>query len=182
MQVYISPLHDRDVNPFGEPKKPHYHVILAYDGPKSYEQVKRLTDEINASAKIEKVNSLRGYLRYFCHEDNPEKAQYSRSDIQCIGGADLDVLTRPTTGERYALIGEMIDYIESNNVTEFSDFMNFARVHHMDDWFPLLCDSCAYVIGQVIKSQRHKPKDLHDRIDRYKRMEIKTIRGKGEIS
>ena len=24
--AFISPLHDRDTNPTGEPKKPHYHV------------------------------------------------------------------------------------------------------------------------------------------------------------
>ena len=29
----ISPLHDRDINPTGEPKKPHYHVILVYGSP-----------------------------------------------------------------------------------------------------------------------------------------------------
>ena len=27
----ISPLHDRDVNPDGEVKKAHYHVILIYE-------------------------------------------------------------------------------------------------------------------------------------------------------
>ena len=30
----VSPLHDKDENPNGEPKKPHYHVLLMYDGPR----------------------------------------------------------------------------------------------------------------------------------------------------
>ena len=30
--AFISPLHDQDVNPGGEIKKPHYHVILMFDG------------------------------------------------------------------------------------------------------------------------------------------------------
>ena len=27
----VSPLHDRDTNPSGEPKKPHYHVLLMFE-------------------------------------------------------------------------------------------------------------------------------------------------------
>lgn len=33
----ISPLHDKDTNPSGEPKKPHYHVLLMFEGKKDYE-------------------------------------------------------------------------------------------------------------------------------------------------
>lgn len=29
----VSPLHDKDINPTGEPKKAHYHIILCYSGP-----------------------------------------------------------------------------------------------------------------------------------------------------
>ena len=43
-----SPLHDRDFNADGEPKKPHWHVILLYDCVKTFEQVKGLTDKLNA--------------------------------------------------------------------------------------------------------------------------------------
>ena len=33
----VSPLHDRDTNPSGEPKKPHYHVLLMFESPADYE-------------------------------------------------------------------------------------------------------------------------------------------------
>ena len=39
-----SPLHDKDVNPDGTVKKPHWHIILLFDGNKSYEQVKEISD------------------------------------------------------------------------------------------------------------------------------------------
>jgi len=29
---------------------------------------------------------------------------------------------------------------------------------HRDDWFPLVCDSSAFIIDMVIKSNRHKPR------------------------
>ena len=40
LQCAISPLHDKDMNPDNTPKKPHYHVILTYSGPTSYNVVK----------------------------------------------------------------------------------------------------------------------------------------------
>ena len=33
LPVAISPLHDKDINPDGELKKAHYHVIVCYSGP-----------------------------------------------------------------------------------------------------------------------------------------------------
>ena len=35
------------MNPDNTPKKPHYHVILTYSGPTSYNVVKALTDGFN---------------------------------------------------------------------------------------------------------------------------------------
>ena len=46
LQCAISPLHDRDMNPDSTPKKAHYHVILTYSGPTSYNVVKALTDAL----------------------------------------------------------------------------------------------------------------------------------------
>ena len=50
----------------------------------------------------------------------------------------------------------MIDYIRSAGITEFQDLMDYAADVHYDDWFPLLCDNSAYVVGLYIKSQRHR--------------------------
>lgn len=80
----VSPLHDRDTNPSGEPKKPHYHVMLIFEGPKEFEtQVKPIFDDIGGVGR-EMVNSARGYARYLCHLDNPEKAQYDPAEVRCM--------------------------------------------------------------------------------------------------
>ena len=39
LPIAISPLHDKDINPNGEAKKAHYHVILCFDGPTTYSVV-----------------------------------------------------------------------------------------------------------------------------------------------
>ena len=50
----------------------------------------------------------------------------------------------------------MLSYIRSHNVVEFQDLMDYALANEFDTWFPLLCDNSAFVVGQYIKSQRHR--------------------------
>lgn len=150
-----SPLHEFDVNPTGEVKKAHWHIVLSFDGPKSYEQVREILAPTNCPAP-QKCHSLKGAVRYMAHLDNPEKFQYSVDQIQGHGGFDVASALAPSASQRYALIADMCAYITENHVTEFADFMDYARVERYEDWFPLLCDSAAYVVGQVIKSERHK--------------------------
>lgn len=150
-----SPWHDKDVNADGEPKKKHKHILLMFGGVKSYEQVKEITDKLNAPIP-QRCHNAKAMVRYMAHLDNPEKAQYDVSEIVPHGGVDLAELLRPSSSERYTLIKEMIDYVRSSAVTEFQDLMDYAAENRFDDWFPLLCDSCAFVVGQYIKSQRHR--------------------------
>ena len=70
-------MHDRDTNPTGEPKKPHYHVIVSYEGPTTYSNVEKLTARLNQPIP-QPLEQVRGYYRYLTHEDNPEKAQYGK--------------------------------------------------------------------------------------------------------
>ena len=42
-----SPLHDRDINPDGELKKAHIHILLLFSSVKSYEQICEITVVLN---------------------------------------------------------------------------------------------------------------------------------------
>ena len=150
-----SPLHEFDTNATGEVKKPHWHILLLFGGVKSYEQVVEIVEPFNCPAP-QRCHSAKGCVRYMAHLDNPEKFQYSVSDIKAHGGVDLAELLRPSSSERYSLISEMCSYVRDNCITEFQDLMDYAMQHRFDDWFPLLCDNSAYVVGQYIKSQRHR--------------------------
>ena len=155
-----SPLHDNDINGDGEPKKPHWHILLIFGGVKSFEQVKEVTDKLNAPIP-QRCHNSRAMVRYMAHLDNPEKAQYSTSDIRAHGGVDLAEFLRPSASERYTILGDMIAYIKNNEVTEFQDLMDYALANEFETWFPLLCDNSAFVVGQYIKSQRHKKFPKH---------------------
>lgn len=153
-----SPLHDKDVNPDGEVKKSHWHIMLLFDSKKSYAQIKEITSLIN-SPNPQKVANSRSMVRYFVHMDNPEKYQYDKSLIIPHGGAEIDRYLSATTTERYDLISEMMDFIDESNVVEMEDMLKYARKERFSDWFPLLCDNSAYIIGQYIKSKRHSQKE-----------------------
>lgn len=161
-----SPLHDSDINANGEPKKAHWHILLMFGGVKTYEQVKEITDKLNSPIP-QRCHNAKAMVRYMAHLDNPDKAHYSVSDIKAHGGVDLAEMLRPSSSERYTLIREMIDYVRKNNILEFQDLMDYASENRFDDWFPLLCDNSAYVVGQYIKSQRHRKNDCKQNCDGF---------------
>ena len=154
IQWVESPLHDKDDNADGEQKKEHWHILLLFEGNKSYEQVKEITDKLNATIPI-KAMSAKGLVRYMVHLDNPEKHQYDRALIVGHGGVDVAEYLKPTSSTRYQLIGEMMSYVKENLVIELRVLLDYAMTERFDDWFPLLCDNSAYIMGEYIKSCRH---------------------------
>lgn len=124
LQVAISPLHDKDLNPTGEPKKPHYHVILVYDGPTTYNNVKAFTNGRLGQTIPQPLEQVRGYYRYLTHEDNPEKAQYSKSDIETLNGFDIRDFVQLTSSEVTKATREIIQLIRDNGITEYADLID----------------------------------------------------------
>lgn len=149
----LSPLHDKDKRANGEDKKPHYHLLLMFDSVKTYEQVSEICEMLKAPIP-QRVQSVKGYARYLVHMDDPDKHQYDRDDIRAFAGADVAELLKPTAATRYEMIAEMRRFVSEYNITEFYELFDYAEEHRRDDWFPLLCDNSAYVLGQYIKSKR----------------------------
>lgn len=150
-----SPLHEYDTNASGELKKPHWHVLLMFSGVKSYEQVLSVIQPLFCPIP-QRCHNVKSMVRYMAHLDNPEKFQYPVSGIVSHGGVDVSDLLRPSSSERYSLIRDMVAFVKDNGITEFQDLMDYASMEHFDDWFPLLCDNSAYVVGNYIKSQRYR--------------------------
>lgn len=146
----ISPLHDKDINPDGELKKPHYHVLLMFESVKDFEnQVKPIFDEIGGVGR-EIVNSCRGYARYLCHLDNPEKAQYDPSEVFSISGADFYSITR-LPSDNGKILAEIMAYVRENEIYSFAEFIDISRMYHQE-WFNLIVNSNAWIVKEFIKS------------------------------
>lgn len=147
---FISPLHDKDLNPDGTPKKAHYHVMIMFDSVKTSEQAKDIFKSINAVG-CERVNSARGYARYLLHLDNPEKYQYSLDDVIALAGADYQSVIS-LASDRTAAIKEMMSFCRDNNVVSFSDLLDYAMDNN-DGWFRVLTDSATIVMREYLKSR-----------------------------
>ena len=147
--AFVSPLHNVDVNPGGEVKKEHFHVLIMFDSVKTKAQARETFDQIGGVG-CETVNSIRGYARYLCHLDNPEKAQYSTEDVTQLAGADY-IATISLASDRYAAIGEMMDFIDRHQVRSYAELMRYARDFN-NAWFRSLCDNSTMVIKEYIKT------------------------------
>lgn len=164
--AFISPLHDQDVNPTGEAKKPHYHVMVMYEGKKSIQQVGEVFAAINGVG-CEQISTIRGYARYLCHLDNPEKVQYNPDDVKQLAGADYNnIIGLPT--DKYKCLREMQQFINSQDVEYYSDLADYA-LEYRQDWYRILCDSGTYFIREYIKSRSVKKRMFaeHEREDAY---------------
>lgn len=153
----VSPWHDQDVNPSGEPKKKHKHVMLMFEGKKSIEQINEIRERVlgpDYNRGFENIGSMRGYARYLIHADNPEKAQYSRAEVRAYGGADYDAITALASDDT-RMIGDIMEYIRANGVRYYSDFMLMCRDNN-PEWFSMLISRKSYVVIEFIKSEAAK--------------------------
>ena len=105
----ISPLHNRDSidgyplktglrneNIIDMWKKPHYHIMFMFPRAVSQTTYKFIIDKLDnfgiTLVGNEPIIDGSAMARYFCHLDNPEKAQYKMSDMLYYGGLNFDIL------------------------------------------------------------------------------------------
>lgn len=149
----ISPLHDRDIDPTGETKKPHYHVILCYSGPTALSVVSRLTSSLGQPNPTA-LESVRGYYRYLTHKDNPDKAQYSESDIKTLNGFDIRDFVEMSRSELLEVKTRIVNFIRDNDITEYSDLINMLIDADMVvEWDTASCHTIFF--DRYITSRRH---------------------------
>lgn len=147
--AFVSPLHNEDLNPTGEAKKEHYHVMIMFDSVKTMEQAIEIFDRIGGVG-CEKVISTRGYARYLCHLDNPEKAQYPIEQIRSFGGADyLQIIGLVL--DKYKAIEEMIDFCDSHGIVSYAELLKYSSKNNFG-WFRVLCDNGTLVMKEYLKS------------------------------
>ena len=120
----VSPLHDKDINPTGEKKKAHYHIILCYSGPTTFKCVKAITDSLNQPIPIT-LEQVRGYFRYLTHKDNPEKYQYDEKEITTINDFDIDNYNDLSVSQINAIKIELQKIIRDNEILEYCDLLDF---------------------------------------------------------
>lgn len=157
LPMAFSPLHDQDVNPTGEIKKAHYHVICYYENATTDKAVKEnVTDKLNATIPI-KLESMVGMYRYHLHLDNPEKYQYDDRYRQFFNGFDVNKVDSLTYTEISKLLKEIQSFIRDNLILEYSDLLDTL----LDNELYTLWDVArnhTLLLNTYINSRRYKTK------------------------
>lgn len=159
--AYVSPLHDRDVNADGTKKKPHNHAVMLWDNPTVYETAKAISDAIGAVMPPKNPKpgtpkpyaaNVRSALRYLCHLDNPDKAQYDPEQVTCINATLADYYELiSSAGDDDLILDEITDFIDENCVTSFASFIRYCK-QEKPEWKRLAYHKYAALITRYIKS------------------------------
>lgn len=149
----VSPLHDKDLNANNEIKKEHYHIILAYSGPTTFSNVKRLTvDTLNGTIP-QPLEHIKGYYRYLTHKDNPEKAQYAESDIRSINGFNIFDYIEVSGLEKTRLKVAILDDIMKNDIKEYADLCLFYAYDDLTRFEIVSCNTIFF--NRFLASRRY---------------------------
>lgn len=166
--IFISPIHDKDLDGDGVIKKPHYHVMLMFSGNKSYSQLDSLVKSFGGVG-LERINDLRSYARYLCHLDSFHKVKYKTTDVYSFGGADYQS-TINLVIDKISAVKEMILFCQEEHIYEFSDLVDYC-ISERDDWFRFLVEGSTSFVDKYLKSKLYKMRD--EEIKRIKALHLK---------
>ena len=146
----VSPIHDKDVDEDGSPKKAHYHMLLAYSSATTLNNIRSW---FNACGLPESdLHSVRvcasgvGYYRYLTHKDNPEKAQYDDNDIRVFNDCDeLFKKFSKTASEKVDDLVRIFQIVDELDTISFHSLMQYLMINERD-LFKLLTSSSALAI------------------------------------
>lgn len=159
----VSPIHDRDVEEDGIPKKGHFHLLLAYTSATTLNNIRGW---FNACGMPEsELHSVRvcasgvGYFRYLTHKDNPDKAQYNDKDIRIFNDFD-DIFKKfaNTESDKIDKLVRIFQVVDELNTISFHFLVQHLMLNERD-LFKMLTSSSALAIC-VKEYQRSLEYDL----------------------
>jgi hypothetical protein len=127
----ISPVHDMDIDPTGEKKKTHYHVIFSYGSPTTFNNVRALVCGVLGQPIPIPLESVNGYYRYLTHKDNPDKYQYDETQIITINGFNIEDFVELSDREIHEVKIRLQKLILEQGFIEYSDFMDYLLFQDM---------------------------------------------------
>ena len=143
LSFVVSPLHDKDVDPTGTLKKPHYHVIISWGNTTTYRAARGLCDKIRCP-RPQMLKSPNAMYRYMQHLDNPDKYQYTdipttyNGWVRPLNAADVVQLKREIWGMVYTQdcqeYGELLMVCAEHG----SEYFDVASSHTI--FFSKICD------------------------------------------
>lgn len=140
LQVIVSPLHDSDIQEAtGEIQKPHYHIVLNWDGPTTLQCVRDFAVEMGLGTYIERVRNISNLLNYLTHDSymGKGKAHYDVNDITYLNCCSSDFIK---IGFR-----QVIEYIRLHKIKQFSKLVNSLLDDNENDILEYVANHSYYV-------------------------------------
>ena len=159
IECLISPLHDKDVLPTGEPKKSHHHVVLSFKNPTTYAKACEVFEAIGAVVPPEKecrVKDFRQMGRYLCHLDQPDKHRYPMQDVISIGSIDYPTLCMSAADED-AMLDEIFEAMDEYYLDSYPKVIRFTREKH-PEWKPIVYRKYTRQISEYAKGLHYEGK------------------------
>lgn len=171
VEAAISPLHDKDIYSSGDhagaTKKPHYHVIVAYPGPTTYNAVKTtFCDPLRATSPKPLVNIF-AYYEYLTHKNDPDKAQYEPSDIRTLNGFNYENFKVLGRDEEIKLTIAIHEFIIQHEIMEYCDLLDMLLEYSDMDMYEFATKH-TILFNAYCKSAKYKNMDIT-----RKRLELK---------
>lgn len=172
----ISPIHDKDVNATGEPKKPHYHLILCWEGPTTLNNARKFVmGKLNGPTPFE-LKSVRGMYNYFTHRDNPEKYQYDEKDIVHINNFCLSDFVELTRREVDNTLKKIIKIINDVGISEYFSLMSFLDDNGLHDEWDVAKNN-TFFLNTYITSKRNAERQI---AEEFAKLEAAKLMAKRE--
>lgn len=159
----LSPIHDRDLEDDGSPKKAHFHLLLAYTSATTLNNIRGWFNVCGMPES--ELHSVRicasgvGYYRYLTHKDNPEKAQYDDKYIRVFN--DYDEVFKKfsiTESDKIDKLVRIFQIVDELNTISFHNLIQYLMLNERD-LFKMLTSSSALAIC-VKEYQRSLEYDL----------------------
>lgn len=137
----------------GEPKKPHWHVIIRRNYSKQVKYWRNWIESITNCRQVEPVVKFDSAIRYLAHYDQPEKHPYDVSLIETYGNCKNISLyfeeTEMTSADFYLVLKNIV---RDNAFTEF---------YELDDYITERCED------KWIRDMFQRNQSVRNRMDRY---------------
>jgi hypothetical protein len=165
LQCAISPLHDKDVHSdpsVKDGKKPHWHVIVCWGNNTTPNAVATFTEKLKATIPV-KLESVKGYYRYFTHMDDPDKYQYDAKKIKHIGGFNPLDFTEITRGEVNRLLWDVQAFIDDNDIREYGRLLHILKQTEQHAQWEAARTNTLF-LNTYITSRRHELEALDEKL------------------
>lgn len=171
--AFLSPLHHGGADDLDNQTKDHYHLMVMFDGKASEIQANNFFKVLGGItlAQTRPLVHPVGYARYLIHLDDPDKEQFSISQVRAFCGIDYEDYIINQDDDLEALM-DIIDFCEEHHIYSFRRLCLYCR-YERRDWFRIIMKRQRENIWKYLKSFYN---DVQSAADFNARKEIENLK------